>query len=62
VQNLVYAVTLKPLKTAIDVDGTAVPLGPGMEVTTEIRTGSRRIIDFIFSPLAQAKSEALRER
>ena len=62
VQNLVYAVTLKPLRTTIDVDGTAVALGPGMEVTTEIRTGTRRIIDYLFSPLQQMRSEALRER
>ena len=54
--------TLKPLRTSIDVDGTNVPLGPGMEVTTEIRTGTRRIIDYVFSPLQQMRSEALRER
>lgn len=62
VQNLVYAVTLKPLKTAVDVDGVQVPLGPGMEATTEIRTGSRRILDYLFSPLMQVSSEAMRER
>jgi hypothetical protein len=33
-----------------------------MEVTSEIRTGSRSIISYLFSPLAQVKSEALRER
>jgi hemolysin D len=62
VQNLVFAVTLKPSKTAIDIDGVLVPLRPGMEVTTEIRTGSRRILDYVFSPLMQVGSEALRER
>jgi hemolysin D len=62
VQNLVYAVTLKPLQTSIDVDGTPVFLQPGMEVTSEIRTGSRSIISYLFSPLAQVKAEALRER
>jgi hemolysin D len=62
VQNLVYAVTLKPLKSAIDVDGIRIPLGPGMQVTSEIRTGSRRILDYIFSPLVQVGSEAMRER
>ena len=62
VQNLVFAVTLKPQKTTIDVDGVRVPIRPGMEVTTEIRTGSRRILDYVFSPLMQVGSEALRER
>jgi len=33
-----------------------------MEVTTEIRTGSRRILDYVFSPLVQMGSEAMRER
>ena len=62
VQNLVYAVALRPLTTSIDIDGEAVHLGSGMEVTAEIRTGSRRIIDYVFAPLVQTRSEALRER
>jgi hemolysin D len=62
VQNLVFAVTLKPVKSAIDVDGVLVPFSPGMEVTSEIRTGSRRILDYVFSPLVQVGSEAMRER
>jgi hemolysin D len=62
VQNLVFAVTLKPQKTTMVVDGVRVPIRPGMEVTTEIRTGSRRILDYVFSPLMQVGSEALRER
>jgi hemolysin D len=33
-----------------------------MQVTSEIRTGSRRILDYIFSPLVQVGSEAMRER
>jgi hemolysin D len=62
VQNLVFPVTLKPLKTSIDVDGTTIPLGAGMAITAEIRTGSRRILDYLFSPLIQIGSEAMRER
>ena len=38
------------------------PLGAGMAVTAEIRTGDRRILEYIFSPLTQIASEALRER
>jgi hemolysin D len=62
VQNLVYAVTLHPLKSVVDVDGLNVPISTGMTVTTEIRTGSQRILDYILSPIAQIRSEALRER
>jgi len=43
----------------------AVPndhLPPGMTVAVEIRTDSRRVIDYLLSPLAKIGSEALRER
>ena len=62
VQNLVFPVTLKLLKTSVAVDDTSVPLGAGMAVTSEIRTGSRRILEYVFSPLVQIGSEALKER
>ncbi len=62
VQNLVYPVTLRLEKTTIGVDGTAVPLQAGMAASVEIRTGSRRIISYVMSPLTEIGSEALRER
>jgi hemolysin D len=61
-QNLVFQVTLKPDQTSIDVDGASIPLGAGMAVSAEIRTGSRRILEYIFSPLVQVASEAMKER
>jgi hemolysin D len=33
-----------------------------MTVSVEIRTDSRRVIDYLLSPLAKIRSEALRER
>jgi hemolysin D len=44
------------------VDDTKVPLGAGMAVSVEIRTGSRRILEYGFSPLIQIGSEAMKER
>ncbi len=35
---------------------------PGLSASVEIKTGKRRIIDFILSPIAKATSEAGRER
>jgi len=61
-QNLVFPVTLSLDQTAINVDGAKIPLSAGMAVTVEIRTGSRRILEYVFSPLVQMGSEALRER
>ena len=40
----------------------AVNLCPGMAVTVEIKTGSRRIISYLLSPLARYRQETLRER
>ncbi|GAC1333708.1 MAG: HlyD family type I secretion periplasmic adaptor subunit [Beijerinckiaceae bacterium] len=61
-QNLVFPVTLRPETTLIGVDGTNIPLSAGMATTVEIRTGSRRILEYIFSPLVQVGSEAMKER
>lgn len=62
IQNLVFPVTLTPTKAIMNVDGQIVPLTPGMEVSVEIATGNRRILEYIFSPLVEITSEALKER
>jgi hemolysin D len=61
-QNLVFPVTLEPEAATISIDGHPVPLTPGMAATVEIKTGSRRILEFIFSPLVQIAGSAMRER
>ncbi|OCP18501.1 MULTISPECIES: HlyD family type I secretion periplasmic adaptor subunit [unclassified Ensifer] len=62
VQNLVYPVIIEPIETDILVDGKAVPLAPGMTLTIEIKTGQRRILEYLFSPLAEVASGAMKER
>jgi hemolysin D len=37
-------------------------LGPGMQVSVEIQTGRRRVIDYLLSPLISHASESFRER
>jgi hemolysin D len=44
------------------IDGKRVNLSPGMNITAEIKTGQRRIIEFLLSPVQRADSESLRER
>ena len=44
------------------IDNAVIPLTPGMTVTVEIKTDSRRVIDYLLSPLAKIASEAARER
>jgi hemolysin D len=55
----------------MDVDGKDVTLTPGMAVTVEIpgmaavveiKTGKRKLIEFLLSPLMKMSDEAGRER
>lgn len=62
VQNLVFPIVIRPDATTIDIDGSPAPLSPAMAVTVEIKTGKRRILEYLFSPLAEIASEAMQER
>ncbi len=48
--------------TAFDTEDGLLPLEPGMSVTAEIKTGRRRVIEYLLSPLLRYKHEGLRER
>lgn len=61
-QELEYAARVSLDRTHMQVEDKLVKLGPGMAVTVEIKTGTRRIISYLLSPLARYKQEALRER
>ncbi len=57
-----YPAILTLSKKDMLIDGKRVNLSPGMNVTAEIKTGERRIIEFLLSPVQRAGSESLRER
>jgi hemolysin D len=61
-QELVYAARVSLARTQMQIDDRLVDLSPGMAVTVEIKTGSRRIISYLLSPLMAYKQDALRER
>lgn len=61
-QELVYAARVTLDETKMDIDGREVNLSPGMAVTVEIKTGSRRVISYLLSPIIRAKHDAMRER
>jgi hemolysin D len=61
-QSFVFPVTVSLDKTAMEIDNATIPLTPGMTVAVEIKTDSRRVIDYLLSPLAKIGSEAFRER
>jgi hemolysin D len=58
----VYAARVSLDRTSMLVDDRRVNLTPGMAVTVEIKTGSRRIISYLLSPLLRYGHESLRER
>jgi len=60
--GLVYIATILLDRTSIDVDGRPVALSPGLAVTADIRTGTRRIISYLLSPLQTSIAQAGREK
>ena len=46
----------------LQVEGQAVPITAGMSGSVEIKTGSRRLIEYVLSPLVQHARESLNER
>jgi hemolysin D len=61
-QELAYAARVSLDRTQMQVENNTVNLSPGMAVTVEIKTGSRRVISYLLSPLLRYKQETLRER
>ncbi|MGE0351251.1 HlyD family type I secretion periplasmic adaptor subunit [Hydrogenophaga sp.] len=61
-KGAVFMATLLLKQTTIDIDGKPVRLSPGMSLTAEIKTGKRRVIEYLLSPVQRAGSESLRER
>lgn len=60
--GLVYAARVTLKEPFVGKENFRKPLSSGMTVTAEVKTGDRRIIDFILSPIAKASHEAGRER
>jgi hemolysin D len=61
-QELLYAARVALDEARMQVEDRMVDLAPGMAVTVEIKTGRRRIIEYLLSPLLRYKQEGLRER
>lgn len=60
--GLVFLARVKLKDVSLPIDGIEVALTPGMSLSVEIKTGKRRLIDYLISPLRQHSNEALRER
>lgn len=60
--GLVYPTRVSMDRSTISVEGRQINLSPGMAVTVEIKTGQRRVIEYLLSPLLKSVKESIRER
>lgn len=60
--RLVYTARIALEEKGLVVDGKPVELAPGMAVVAEIKTGKRRVLDYLLSPLHRYSHDVLRER
>ena len=61
-KGLIYAVRVLLDRSTLHVDGQEMPLTPGMSVSVEIKTGERRVIEYVLSPVLRHQRESLHER
>ncbi len=61
-RGLLYSVIVALDKSSMLVEGRNIKLTPGMSVTVDIKTGERRVIEYVLSPLLQLQRESLNER
>jgi hemolysin D len=61
-QELVYAARVSLDRAQMQIDDRLVNLAPGMAATVEIKTGTRRVIEYLLSPILRYRQDALKER
>ncbi|MFT6909018.1 MAG: hemolysin D [Oleiphilaceae bacterium] len=60
--GLIFPIKVALLSEKIMVNGKWVNLQPGMQATVEVKTGQRRIIEFLLAPVLRGLDEGIRER
>lgn len=61
-RGLIYSLRIKLKQGTIEVDGKDTEISPGMSINAEIKIGTRRVIEYLLSPLMRYKRESLNER
>jgi hemolysin D len=61
-RGAIFPATLQLKDAQLSVEGKKIALAPGMNLTAEIKTGKRRVIDYLLSPVQTTTQESLRER
>ena len=61
-RGLVYKLRIRMSASKLMVNGYWVDLLPGMSVSAEVKTGKRRLIEYVMAPLIRYGQESVRER
>jgi hemolysin D len=61
-RGALFMATLKLDKTQLNLVGQRIALSPGMNLTAEVKTGKRRVIEYLLSPVQKHVDESLGER
>jgi len=61
-RGAIFPATLTLNQSGIDIDGKRIALSPGMNLTAEIKTGRRRVIEYLLSPVQRHVTESMKER
>ena len=61
-QQFRYKMKVSMNKSVIQVNERTVNLIPGMTVSAEIKTGKRKLIEYVLAPLMRYRQESVRER
>lgn len=61
-RGAIFPATLILQQTHLQVDGKPVKLVPGMNLSAEIKTGKRRVIEYLLNPVQRHVQESLKER
>jgi hemolysin D len=60
--GLIYIATVVLDRSHIDADGRRIILAPGLAATVDVKTGTRRIISYLLSPLQTSIAQTGREK
>jgi hemolysin D len=61
-RGLLFQARVKLNQHSLPVEGKLIAMQPGMNVTAEIATGKRRVLDYFLDAVRKAMDEGLRER
>lgn len=57
-----YRIVVRTGENALEFNGNALPILPGMVATVDVLTGRKSVLDYLLKPIRKARNEALRER